>query len=905
MADDGATQPISTNELKPVFAVGNVIARNYQILGQAGAGGMGVVYRARDLKLDRIVALKFLPSEVDASEQQKQRFLKEARIASSLDHPNIGAIYGIEETADGRTFIVMAFYEGQSLAARIRLGEPMAVPEVADIAMQMTRGLGDAHSHNVVHRDIKPSNVMLTAAGMVKIVDFGLAQASEQTASLTRGAAGTLGYMAPEQALNKGIDQRVDIWALGVVLAEMLTGRNPFERDSMPSTLLAILNEPPAPLQGVPLELQRIVYRALSKAPSTRYQNCSDVLNDLETARTSLKQPTDLPDSPGSKRARPTAELRRSIEEASKSTLGPDVQRSRRPLFIALTTAALLLAAAGAVFLGPGRAWLNSRVITVQNTGSGLPQPRVLAVLPFHPIVGDARLTALGQGLVESLAAKLSNLAENRPLEVIPARNLQDKGLTSLADARRQFGANLGLAVNLELSGELIKVSYSLLNAQSGNSLGGDSITVPAADVFSVEDDVAQGAVKALRLELRPEEQTTLKVHGTSTPAAYNYYLQARGYLVDYTKLDNVENAILMNREALKLDPNFGIAKASLGEACWRKYAITKDKRWTDKAKAECDAAVTLGNAGAAGHVCLGLVNAGTGQYREAVVQFQRAVELEPGNESAALGLASTLEHQGAIDDADRAYQRVVDAHPQSYFAYNSLGGFYYRRSDYEKAIQMFQKVTQLAPEGYVGYLNLGGTYNDVGRFLEAIEPLKKSLALRPSYGGYTNLGTSYVGLHRMKEAATAYQEAVKLDPKQYVTWGNLGVAQYYGGSRQEALQSYRTAADLAAAELKVNSHDVDVLSDLAQYQSMLGDREQALMYLGKALQYGHSEKELLASAAQVYNQLGETGLALEWVTKAIQAGYSPSKFRDLPAFQNLINNPRFQEIAGTARTPK
>jgi tetratricopeptide (TPR) repeat protein len=154
-----------------------------------------------------------------------------------------------------------------------------------------------------------------------------------------------------------------------------------------------------------------------------------------------------------------------------------------------------------------------------------------------------------------------------------------------------------------------------------------------------------------------------------------------------------------------------------------------------------------------------------------------------------------------------------------------------------------------------------------------------------------------------MNEAAAAYQEAVKLDPKQYVTWGNLGAAQYYGGSRQEALKSYRRAAELAAAELKVNSHDVDVLSDLAQYQSMLVDREQALMYLGKALQYGHSEKELLAGAAQVYNQLGETGLALEWMTKATQAGYSPSKFRDLPAFQNLANNPRYQEIVGKADT--
>ncbi len=654
----------------------------------------------------------------------------------------------------------------------------------------------------------------------------------------------------------------------------------------------------------MPLELQHIVYRALSKDPSKRYQSCSELQNDLETARNSLSQQTDLSGSRVSKRGKPTAEFRRSMEEASKSTLGPGVRRLRSPIVIAITTAAILLVAAGLVFFGPGRAWFNARVITTGTTGSELPQVRVLAVLPFQPVVGDSRLTALGQGLVESLASKLSNLSENRTLEVIPARNLQDKGLATLADARRQFGANLGLAVNLEQSGKLIKVSYSLLNAQGGRSLGGDSITVPAADVFSVEDDVAEGTVKALQLKLRPEEQTTLKLHGTSTPAAYNYYLQARGYLVDYTKLGNVENAILMNGEALKLDPNFGIAKASLGEAYWRKYAITKDKQWTDQAKAECDAAVTLGSAGAAGHICLGLVNSGTGKYREAVMQFQRAVELEPANEGAAIGLASALEHQGEIDDAENAYQRAIESHPQSYFAYNAMGGFYYRRSDYEKAIQMFQEVTELAPEGYVGYLNLGGTYNDIGRFLEAIESLKKSVALRPSYGGYTNLGTSYFGLHRLNEAVAAYQEAVKLDPKQYVTWGNLGAAQYYGGAKQDAQRSYRTAAELAGSELKVNSHDVDVLSDLAQYQSMLGDRGQALMYLGKALQYGHSEKELLASAAQVYNQLGDTGLALEWITKAIQAGYSPSKFRDLPAFQNLANNPRYQEIVGKAMSP-
>jgi eukaryotic-like serine/threonine-protein kinase len=901
MADEDVTRPISSNELETALAVGNVVAGNYRILAHAGAGGMGIVYRARDLRLERTVALKFLPSEVNASEKDKQNFLKEARIASCLDHPNIGAIHGIETTTDGRTFIVMAFYDGSSLADRIRVGAPIKVSEVIDIALQMARGLAEAHSHNIVHRDIKPSNVMFTANALVKIVDFGLAHVSEQTATLTRGAVGTVGYMPPEQALNRGTDQRADIWAWGVVLAEMLTRRNPFERDSVPSTVLAVLNDPPGPLDGVPIDLQHIVYKALSKDRLKRYQNFSEVLDDLVTVRAAIVTASASRDPQSSKGEIHSAALRRSIQEASKSSLTPAVERPRMRLLIGIVLAVFVLLAVGTlIWFRPRPSWLHPGSGT-RTAGPEVPQVRILALLPFRAAAGDARLTALGLGLTESVGAKLSNLSENHSLQIIPARNLQEKGLTSLNDASRQFGANLGLSVTLEQKGELIRVSYSLMNAQNGSSLGGDSITVPAADVFSVEDDIAEGTVEALQLKLRPEDQTILKVHGTTLPAAYNYYLQARGYLVDYTKMDNVENAVLMNKEALKLDPNFGGAKASLGEAYWRKYVLTKDKRLTEQAKAECDAAVTLGNAGAAGHICLGLINAGTGQYREAGVEFQRAVELEPGNESAGIGWASALEHRGAIDDAENVYQGVIDSHPQSYFAYNNMGAFYYRRSDYEKAVRMFQKVTELAPENYAGYVNLGGTYNDLGQFLEAIAPLKKSIALRPSYGGYSNLGTSYFGLEKMDEAAAAYEQAVKLDPQQYVTWGNLAAAQYHGGAKPQAAVSYRKAAALAAEDLKVNPRDIDVLSDLSEYYAMLNDRKQALAYLDQAFRYGHSEKELLASAAEVYNQLGETGLALEWMTKAVQAGYSTSKFRDSVVFRNMVDNPRFREIVGKA----
>ncbi len=490
-------------------------------------------------------------------------------------------------------------------------------------------------------------------------------------------------------------------------------------------------------------------------------------------------------------------------------------------------------------------------------------------------------------------------------LEIIPARNLQERGVTSLAEARQQFGANLGLAVTLEQSGELIRVSYSLLNAQTGSVLGGDSVTVPAADAFSVEDDVAAGAVKALQLKLQPEEQTALKIHGTSNPAAYNYYLQARGYLLNFTSAENVENAILMLKEALKTDPNFGAAKAALGEAYWRKYWLTKDKHWTALAKQECDNAVTMGNAGAAGHACLGLVADGTGQYSEAATEYQRALDLEPGNEDAYVGLALAYEHQGAINEAEQTYQRAIESHPNSPYSYNSLGTFYLRRDQYDKAVQMFQKVIALAPEGYGAYVNLGATYVNMGRYADAVEPLKKSISIRPSYAAYVNLGAAYFGLNNYAEVVSADEEAIKLNPRQFITWGNLGEARYYTGARNEAMAAYRKAVELANEELKVNPHDPDVLSNLANYYSMLGDRDHALLYLQQALQYGHNDKEILVDAASVYNHLGETGVAVEWLGKAVQAGYPVSRITGNPEFRNLNDNPGYRQLTEKAQSSR
>jgi serine/threonine-protein kinase len=373
------------SELTSTLSAGEIVARNYQILERAGAGGMGVVYRARDLKLERTVALKFLPLGLNASEKDKERILKEARIASSLDHVNIGAIYGIDETPDGHIFIIMAFYEGRTLAERIQLRGNIPMPEVLDIATQTARGLCEAHSHNIVHRDVKPTTVMLTGNGVVKIVDFGLAHVTEATATLTHGTVGTASYMSPEQCLGKVVDQRSDIWALGVVLAEMLTGTNPFKRETLSATMLAILNEPPGSFEGIPIELQQIVYRALSKDPMHRYQSCFELLRDLDQARAAIVIPGATDETLRTK-GKVTAEFRRYLAEASKSAWSGAVQprHSRLGIVIAAVTVAVVaVAIAVFAFYPPARRLLAGSGGNTSKATSAEPQAQVLAVLPF------------------------------------------------------------------------------------------------------------------------------------------------------------------------------------------------------------------------------------------------------------------------------------------------------------------------------------------------------------------------------------------------------------------------------------------------------------------------------------------------------------------------------------------
>ena len=880
-----------------VVVLSGTIAGRFVISKLLGAGGMGQVYQAQDTKLKRVVAIKRMAPRLQQNEQDRRRFLREAQQASALNHPNIASIYDVLEE-QGEVFLIMEYVEGTPLRSSLQVHKDFSNEEFFKVAAQGLEGLNAAHEKGILHGDIKPENIMLTPEGRVKVLDFGVARrfsmgdsssndATMTAATLSTSMSGTPAYMAPEVLMQKPYDGRADLFSMGLVCYEMLGGPQPFETDSMAGTLASVLYKDPPPIEEinprVSSSVSAVLQTMLAKDPAQRYSTARDVLVDL-----------------------------RRVQQGEDPVFAhASVRRKRvKSKFLAK------LAIAGAVFalVVVAAFFVGSRM---QRGGSGpnvsgspaaqatSEKSATLAVLPFTAIEGNPKLTALGQGLVESVSAKLSRLTADRALEIIPARNLEERKITSLADARAQFGANLGLVVSLEESGQLLRVNYSILSARSGTAVGGDSIAVPAGDAFGVEDDVAQGTVKALQLNLRPEEQAALNIHGTDKPEAYRYYLQARGYLLDYTKAENVDNAIVMAGEALKIDPNFGQAKAALGEAYWRRYWLTKREQWAKLAKTQCDSAVQLGNAGVAGHICLGLVNDGTGHYAEAAAEFQRGIELEPTDEDAYIGLALAYEHQGAVNEAEKAYQSAIAARPNSSVAYNSLGTFYVRRDENEKALRMFQKVIELAPEGYGAYVNVGAVYTQMGRYADAVEPLKKSISIRPSNAAYDNLGTAYFGLNQFADAATAYEQAIKLNPAQYVTWGNLGDARKYLGQKSQAQAAYQRAVELADEELKVNPHDPDVLSSLASYYSELGDRNHALLYLEQSLQHGNNDKDILLDAATVYNNLGETGLAVEWLGKTVQAGYPANRIKGLPEFRNLENNPGYRELMGESQASK
>ena len=871
------------------LSVGDLVGTNYEILGRIGAGGMGVVYKARDRKLERTVALKFLPPGLNASELDKERFLKEARIASSLDHPNIGVIHGIEETSDARTFIVMAFYEGQSLAERISTGSrPLSAAEVVEIALQIAQGLEEAHSRNIVHRDIKPSNVMLTAHGDAKIVDFGLAHINEATQTLTHGAVGTLSYISPEQATGSTADQRSDIWALGVTLMEALIGGNPFQRENMAATFMAIVNEAPPPLDNVPLEVQNIVYRCLSKDPIKRYQSCSELLRDLEEAKSALARAGMTPPSSGRRRSDQLKALRESRQEASRSAWTLPTKPAHvwgRSIAIA---AAILLLLSVVLWLPP----VSERLQIAWFTRG----QKHIAVLPFDNIGSNPENEAMVEGVVDSLSGKLSNLELGKQsLWVIPSSEVRRLKVTDPATALRELGATLVVKGSISREGSDVRLNMDLIDTKNLRQIGSVDVEDQAGDLATLQDEAVAKLARLMNISV-----TADMIRGTGgsvNPAAYEDYLKALGYMQRYDKPGNLDLAIQSLQNSVQTDPRFALGYAQLGEAYRLKNRVDQNPNWLAEAQANCKKAAELDNRIPAVHVTLGRIHDSLGHHDLALQEFQRALDIDPHDAAALNGLARAYENSGRTADAEAALQKAAALRRDSWDAYDELGNFYDRQGKFQQAIQQYQHALQLTPDNAQVYLNLGATYLDSGDpklQADAERALKKSVELSPSYQAYANLGALYLTEQRYGESVSSTQNALKFNDHDYTVWNNLVLAYQWLNNKDKAEAARRRMLTLLEQEVKMKPQDAEAQAELAVLNAHYGLTSEAESRIQTALALAPDDPSVLADVAKADELLGKRSQAISEMQKAVQKGFALDQLRGDPELTALISDPKF-----------
>ncbi len=846
--------------------IGSRVGR-YTIRECLGVGGMGEVYRADDSVLKRSVALKRITPRASGDPMYRERLLREAERASSISNQHMAAVYDVLEE-ESELYLVMEFVEGETLRRNTK--QPLAAAQFFSFARQCAEALAAAHARGILHCDLKPENIIITPANEVKVLDFGLAKTlphselsgdSSPTTSKSTSISGTPAYMSPEILMEQVPDQRSDIFSMGVVFYEVLTGANPFRADTFVGTTDRILRETPPPIRNtnpaIPPALEQLVFKMIAKLPDQRYASAEELLHDLDT-----------------------------VEHGGP---GPQITKTR-PWYrsgIVLAVALLVLLAL-AIALGLWR----SR----SHPSNAVGQTRHVAVLPFRALDNDPNTQAFSSGLTETLTTKLGSLPRSYALQVVPPAEIRTQHIASAQQARGTLGVNMVIEGSLQQSGNMMRINYNLVDAQTLRQLRAGTITAQASDAFSVEDQVVDSVLNALDLELHSTDKAVLANHGTTEPVAYDFYLRGRGYLQDYEKPENVDSAIEVFQHALDRDPNYALAYAGLGQSYLHKFEATHDASWVHRAEQACQRSVSLASNSAAGYACLGAVYNQTGQYERAVEQAQHALSLDPNDDDTYRALALAYEKLKRFGDAEATYRESIAMRPQYAAAYNWLGGFLYTRGRYTEAIQEFRQSTELAPDNYRSYYNLGGALTSAGRYEEAIPPLERSIAIRPNAAAFANLGTVYFYLGKFPQAAQAYEKAVELDRQDSSMLGNLAEAYYWiPGKREQAQATYRSAISQAEKQLKINPRDVERVSEIGIFYAMLEDAAQAKTWTARALDMDSSDPYVLLNASLVAAHFGQDQFALDYLRKAVKAGIEPETALHSPTFNKLRSNPEFQ----------
>ena len=854
--------------------IGEIVS-HFEILEKLGEGGMGVVYKARDIRLQRFVALKFLSPEIASNAETIARFEIEARSISALNHPHIATIYSMDEAEGGRRFLVLEYLPGGTLRARLKdyraRQEPFPIREAVKTAMEIAGGLDHAHRAGIVHRDIKPENVMFNVEGVLRITDFGLSK-SPHSEELTRTGTtiGTAAYMAPEQASENETSPLSDLFSLGIVLHELIAGQRPFAGKSELATMHALVHDPPPPLRTirpeVPPRLERILLKLLDKDPERRYQTGERLAADLGE----LYNDTT------------TAEL--NYEGVTKTMLGLGRVGRRRWL------PAIALAAIAAIGVA---AW---------HEFSSVPAPAgastQLAVLPFTAKSGKPEDIAFGNGLSGILATRLS--ASGAHIWIVPGSDLQRNRVTTPDEARRVFGVRQVLTGTIDRQPQGPQVEMKLVDTTSGRTLKQARVSSGNSG-STLQDDVMKQATAMLGVPSRPREAGETKASN-----AYDYYVQGNGYLQRYDQAGNVEAAIRSFEDAIKLDPGYALAYAGLSSSYWRQYKFSSDAQMMERARDAAMQALSRNEKLDAPHITLGVIAVSAGRVDEGIGQLKLALDLDPVSAEACRELANAYVAAGKLADAEATYNRAIQYRPDFWLGYFDLATFYYGHTRYEDAEHALEKASERARDNYLIYRSLGGVQMARGEWAEAERSFRKALELRPVGSVYSNLGALYIFLGRYAEAIPVLDQALALSGNEtnaYMMWANLGDAcRWTPGRRGDATHAYEKAIGLAKIQLEVNPNNATLLSQIAAYLAKDGRIGEAQARTREALRIAPADPSVLYRNAVVLELAGKRKLSLAALDAALLAGYSLSFAEREPELTSLRADPGYSAVAAHAK---
>jgi serine/threonine-protein kinase len=852
------------------------ITNHYEIETLLGSGASGRVYKARDTRLKREVALKFLAPQLAASPEARERFLREAHAVSALNHPHIAVIHDISEEGE-EPYLVFEFLPGGTLQQHAA-GRKLTLPELVSYGAQIAAALEHAHRRGIVHRDLKPHNMLFAAPGHLKLIDFGVAKYITGEEPTEDGRVrGTISYFAPEQARGEPVDGRADLFALGVVLYQLATGRRPFEAEHPAAVLDKILHAEPEPVAAsrpdLPAAFGAIVTQCLKKRPAERYQSAAEVEHDLRAL---------AGDSQDSERTR-TVALPRPL---------PRVRLRRLAMLPALLLLALLVLAPDALF-DLRRKWAGAR----------LPPQRHLAVLPLEPVGGDAADAAFAVGLTETLVGLLSQTEQfQRSFWVVPTSELRRAEVKSAREAHRAFRVNLVLAGSLQRSGDEVRVVLSLSEAATPRLLNSKIVTLRRAETARLPQALMSAALDLLAITL-PVAASGLTVWAAPRTAdAASLCLEARGHLRGQTAAGNDRAADLLE-EALRIEPEYAPAQALLSVVQQRRFLLTREEKWLELAEGlavRAAAAVQTPDTLRA----LGAIERLHGRTSEAIAAYRRALELDPSDEEARRALGLAYEQAGLWQEAEQALIDATRRRTGYWPALASLGGFYVQRGEYRQALEPLRAAIRLAPENPLNAQNLGGLYAYMDRYNDAAPLLERAIALGGGAVARGNLAVVRFYNGEYAEAARLLKEAVAAEPADAIAWGDYAqVCEVVAACRGESRPAYEKAVQLAEAALRLNPSEPSLRASLALYQAKLGLAEESRANAARAIEEAPGAPGIIYKSARAAEAAGDRRRALDLLRQALGAGYSRVQVENEPDLRRLREDPGYAALRRAART--